>query len=103
MAERGGQPGNDNAKSGTEWRGAIKRALSRFSAEQGDDKPSYRAGLDKIADELVKAAIQSDRWAIEEIGNRADGKPGQSVELKGSIDARIFPIEYVGQDEDEDE
>lgn len=91
--ESGGQPGNDNAKSGTEWRSSIKRALTRFASASGDKEPTYRKGIDKIADELVKAAANGDRWAIEEIGNRADGKPAQSVTVSGDEDNPLFPTQ----------
>lgn len=90
MNQGGAPKGNDNAAKGREWRQAIQRALSRYSAKEGDRRPSYRAGLDKIADELVKAAAQADRWAIEEIGNRADGKPAQSVTVAGDEDKPLM-------------
>jgi hypothetical protein len=33
------------------------------------------AGLDKLADRVVALALSGDKWALEEIGNRLDGKP----------------------------
>ena len=78
--------GNDNAAKGREWRQAIQRALSRRSEKD------YRAGLDLVADKLVDAACNGDRWAIEEIGNRADGKPSQSIDanLSGEVSTRLI-------------
>ncbi len=93
----GGQKGNTNAARGTLWRDAIDKALKQYK----DDKCKRGEALFKIATKVVELAIIGSKDAIKEIGDRLDGKPGQSVELKGSIDARIFPIEYVGQDEDE--
>lgn len=73
----GGQPGNDNATKGADWRHAIKRSLSRFSEKD------YRSGLDLLADEFVKAAANGDSWALKELGDRMDGKPTQSHQLSG--------------------
>ena len=86
----GAPQGNTNATTGSEWRQAIKRALAR-KADKDGNPATYRAGLDAVADDLVKAASNGDRWAIEEIGNRADGKPPQSLTVSGDEDAPLFP------------
>ena len=76
MAAQGGQPGNQNAAKAKIWQSALKRALSRYSGESVD------AGLDKLADKVVKAAADDgDQWAIMEIANRCDGRPAQSVSV----------------------
>lgn len=73
MAERGAPLGNQNAARAKKWREAIMRALARKSG-------SVEAGLDAAADKLAALAIdQSDKWALEEIGNRLDGKPAQAI------------------------
>lgn len=73
MADRGGQPGNQNAVRAKRWREAILRALARRSG-------SVEAGLDAAADKLAILAIDDgDKWALEEIGNRLDGKPAQAI------------------------
>lgn len=92
MAEAGAPIGNDNAAKGTEWRQAIKRALARKAAKE-EGLAGYRAGLNRIADKLVDAAENGDPWAIQEIGNRADGKPAQAVNLGGDEDNPLFPNE----------
>lgn len=49
------------------------RALARKSG-------SVDAGLDAAADKLAIMAIDDgDKWALEEIGNRLDGKPAQAI------------------------
>lgn len=49
------------------------RSLSRRSG-------SVDAGLDEAADKLTKLAIdEGDKWALEEIGDRMDGKPAQAI------------------------
>jgi hypothetical protein len=78
--ESGGQPGNQNAKRGADWRQAIKRALAHKS---GTD---YRAGLDRVAKKFVEAAENGDAWAMKELGDRMDGKAPQAVDLSGQLD-----------------
>lgn len=73
MATSGGQPGNQNASRAKKWREAILRALARKSG-------SVEQGLDAAADKLATLAIDDgDKWALEEIGNRLDGKPAQAI------------------------
>ena len=96
--KRGAQPGNKNATKGTEWRQALKRALVRVvEAENDDDEISYRRGLDIVADKFVEAASNGESWAIKELGDRLDGKPGQSVTVGGDPDNPLMslPIEFV--------
>lgn len=65
--------GNQNAVRAKKWRDAIMRALARKSG-------SVDAGLDAAADKLAALAIdEGDKWAMEEIGNRLDGKPAQAI------------------------
>lgn len=78
--------GNQNAKKAKVWEQAIKRALARYSGESVD------AGLDKLADRMVKAAMEEgDNVAaaqiIERIGDRIDGKPAQAIVGDASADA----------------
>jgi hypothetical protein len=82
--------GNQHAAKAKRWQKAIERALSRYTEQNID------AGLDLAADRLVKLAIEDGaRWAIEEIGNRIEGKAVQPiagddehppVQIKGVID-----------------
>lgn len=56
----------------------MKRALARYSGESVD------AGLDRLADRMVKAAMELEDVAaatqvIERIGDRMDGKPAQAI------------------------
>jgi hypothetical protein len=86
--ERGGQPGNNNAGKGKPWADALKRALAR--AGDGD----IAQGLNAIADQVVQAAQGGDRDAIQEIGNRLDGKPAQSLDL-GNKDGQAIVVATV--------
>jgi hypothetical protein len=66
--------GNQNARNAKRWQGAITRALARASEGQGVD-----AGLDKLADKLISAALMGEQWALKEVGERLDGKPAQVI------------------------
>lgn len=70
--------GNQNGRKAKIWEQAIKRALARYSGSTVD------AGLDLLADRLVKAAITHEDDAaaaqiMEKIGDRLDGKPAQAI------------------------
>ena len=70
--------GNQFARKAKIWEQALKRALARYSGESVD------AGLDRLADRMVRAAIETDDHSAaamiaEKIGDRLDGKPAQSI------------------------
>jgi hypothetical protein len=65
--------GNQNARKAKLFEQAIKRALARATGESVD------AGLDRGADQLVKAFIEGEQWAIKEVADRLDGKPAQTI------------------------
>lgn len=73
MAESGAQPGNQNAKKAKLWEQALRRALARVS------KATVDAGLDKIAETVVTQAMEGNKDAWQEIGNRLDGKVPQAL------------------------
>lgn len=72
--------GNKNAAKGKAWFDALRKELVQ------------REALGQIAKVVVDAALEGERWAIEEIGNRMDGKPAQSVTVSGDPDN---PVETV--------
>lgn len=80
--------GNQNAANGARWEKAITRALAH-KAGSADD------GLFAIAQEIVSAALDSDApiglrtAAWQEIGNRMDGKPHQTVAAALSADITV--------------
>lgn len=79
---KGGAPlGNDNAKRGTEFRQALKRALCRETK-----KTDYREALDEVAAQLAKAALKGEAWAIKEVAEREDGKTTQGIDISGQVD-----------------
>lgn len=70
-----GTKGNRNAAHDKPWTSALQRAIQQY--EDGDIKAGQV--LRKIADRLVKDALNGDRAAREEIANRLDGRPSEHV------------------------
>jgi hypothetical protein len=68
----GAPTGNKNAVNAKLFQDALKRALARSSK-------SVDGGLNKVCDQLVKAALDGEQWAIKEVGDRIDGKPAQAL------------------------
>lgn len=84
----GAPVGNKNATRAKKWREAIMRALARKSG-------SVDAGLDAAADKLAALAIDDgDKWALEHIADRLDGKPAQAI-IGGDEDDN--PIKITGR------
>ena len=80
--EGAGAPvGSYNRRRGIAWRTALSEALDTYVS----DVRNIKAGqaLDKIARIVVEKALDGDKDAIWEIGNRLDGKPHQSVSHSG--------------------
>jgi hypothetical protein len=76
--------GNKNgAKKRLPWQQALKRALTKLAADDGEDKPNYRRGLDRVAKQVVKQAVDGNKEAWQEIANRIEGKPSQALEISG--------------------
>lgn len=66
-------------KSDKIWADAVRRAVMR-RLEKEEGKPQK---IERLADKLVDAAMEGQGWAFQEIGNRLDGKPHQSVAHSG--------------------
>lgn len=79
MVSKGAQPGNTNAVRGKQWRDALRKKLALFADEE--NKIVRGQALDGIAEVVVKQALAGNKDAIQEIGNRLDGKPHQSMDI----------------------
>ena len=82
--------GNQFAKKAKLWENALKRALARKAAG------NLEHGLDALADKVVSQAIDDgskDAW--QEIANRLDGKPAQSVTVGGDEENPLRTINEV--------
>ena len=76
-----GESGNPNgARKSKRWEKALERGLARFASGSVDD------GLDKVADHVVQAAVNGDKDAWKEIGDRIDGKSVQQTIHSGDAD-----------------
>jgi hypothetical protein len=85
----GAPVGNQNAVRAKRWQQAIQRALARASNKDID------AGLDSAADKLVALAFEGDKWALEELGDRIDGKPAQAITHQGDEDGGPVRFERI--------
>jgi len=94
MSTAGAPKRNGNAHKGAQWKQALKRALTRVAADNGDKKPNYRRGMDLVANTVVRDAIGGNPTAWQEIGVRIDGKPGQAIELSGPDGGPIPTVEW---------
>ena len=74
--------GNHNAARAKRWREAILRALARATGDI--DK-----GLDAAADKVVTLALEGDRWALEQIADRVDGKATQGIQMQDENGAPV--------------
>jgi uncharacterized protein GlcG (DUF336 family) len=93
VATSGAQPGNNNAAKSKAWTAAIMRALeSRSLGKQIQ-------ALDELAAVLLDKCAEGDLAALQELGNRIEGKPAQGITLSGDSDNPIQTrrvVELVG-------
>lgn len=79
MAERGGQPGNQNGVKAKRWMQAVNRALERRCKSDGI------AELDRLADvylDTVEAMANAEKPSISgfaDFVDRMDGRAAQSI------------------------
>jgi hypothetical protein len=73
MAERGGQPGNQNGAKQRMFYDKLRLVLTQ---------EPHR--LRQIAEQLVKKAEEGEPWAIKELIDRVDGKAHQAVALENA-------------------
>ncbi len=76
----GAPKGNNNAAKGKAWANALESALGVYE-DEAKQIPRGTA-LRAIANKVIAAAIDGDHKAIQEIGNRLDGKPHQSLDVE---------------------
>jgi hypothetical protein len=86
--QRGAPQGNTNAAKGKQWADALRLTLQTY--ESSNVKQGY--ALRKIAEVVVNKALEGDKDAINEIGNRLDGKPAQAIEGTGDGGAIILKL-----------
>ena len=102
MAERGGQPGNNNAGVGRTIRDAINYELAAIGREIKGDDPAIKKGMRAIVQPIVQQATEGNIGAFKEIADRVDGKPAQAIEMAGELNIPVSgTVSFVkGGDED---
>lgn len=83
--------GNQNAAKAKRWQDALHKALVRYESPDGLIKAGQ--ALDKLAELVVQQALAGNKDAWQEIGNRLDGKPAQTI--AGDPDAPLEIIQKV--------
>jgi hypothetical protein len=78
LKQIGAPAGNKNAAKSKEWENALRLALASF--EDKDAKVKRGQALRKIAETVIVKAMAGDKDAWQEIGNRLDGKPAQTIQ-----------------------
>jgi hypothetical protein len=81
MAERGAPQGNQNAAKAKVWSAAILRALDR--RKPADERIK---AIDELADKLLDECYSGDLAALQELGNRLEGKPAQAIDVSGEME-----------------
>lgn len=75
MAAR--KDGKTGFKADKLWTDAIRVAVKR---EVDDGKGNVRVALNVLAEKLVEEAAKGNIPAMQEIGNRLEGKPSQAIQ-----------------------
>jgi hypothetical protein len=88
MAFQKGQSGNPTGARAKPWSDAIRMALAQY------ETPTVKQGeaLRAMAKKLIEKGLEGDKDAINEIGNRLDGKPAQAIEGTGDGGAIILKL-----------
>lgn len=79
--------GNQIAKDGKRWKAAILRALARAAGD-------IDSGLDRLAATMVNKAMHGDRWAMDHIADRVDGKAMPTID-GDAIPVTVVRVEFV--------
>jgi hypothetical protein len=80
-----------NPKADKIWSEAVQRAVKR-RMENEDGKPQK---IERLADKLVDFALEGQGWAMQEIGNRLDGRPAQAVTVSGDEENPLQVVNKV--------
>lgn len=92
MASRGGQAGNNNPGKNKPWAEALRKALAQY--ENKDAKIKRGEALARVAQAVVEKAIMGDKDASQEIGNRLDGKPHQTIAAEVDTNVTVEVVRF---------
>ena len=71
--------GNQYAAKSRVWTTAINNVLERKHPQ------GRMAALEELAEKLIAGVEAGDLGAIKEFGDRMEGKPGQSLDIKAEV------------------
>ena len=94
MAQKGAQPGNKNAVKGTEWTEALRYALQHY--EDKDNATKRGQALRRIGKKVVELALNGDKDAYREIGDRFDGKSVAFINAEVDTDLTVNIVQFDG-------
>jgi hypothetical protein len=87
-------------KSEKEWRDALMVAVRRPDKDEAGKKSTK---LKRIAARVVEEAIGGNMAAIQEIGNRLDGRPSQDLSIEQNTTVTVVEerlsrtVEWLGE------
>lgn len=81
-----------DSKADKIWASAVRRAVMR-RIENEEGKPQK---IERLADQLVDFAMDGQGWAMQEIGNRLDGKPAQQQVVSGDPESPLVLKVQIG-------
>lgn len=97
MAWKPGQSGNPRGRLSEKlFADAVRIAVNE------EDPISGKRKLRRIAEKLVELALEGEAWAIQQVADRLDGKPAQSIDaqLSDADGAPLVPvINLIGRSE----
>lgn len=94
MAERGGQPGNQNAAKSRLFEQAFIRAIKQRDLKDGDGET-----LRRMAEKMIDMALEGNVKAFTASRDTVDGKPPQQVDL-GNSNGEPFRLSFDTADGD---
>lgn len=78
-------------KSDKQWADAIRVAVN----EHMEGNPKNPKKIRQLASNLVDLALSGESWAVQEVGNRLDGRPHQSVAVGGDEESPIHVVTKI--------
>lgn len=81
--------GNRNGAKEKPWVAAINRALAKKSLV------AQKEYLDDLAEKLLDSCSDGNLGALQELGNRLDGKPAQALTVSGDEDNPLRMVQRI--------
>ena len=88
----GGQPDNNNAGIGKEFRDALRYEIAAIGRELDGDEAALLKGMRAIAKPMAAAARNGELSAVNAVADRIDGKAPQSIDLSGELEIPLSGV-----------